>query len=131
MIEASRPRPPKQKMMSTCPQRDGQDHGGGHGCDVGVEQVGAHAGDVADVVADIVGDNRGIARVVFRNAEFDLAGQVCGDVGGLGEDAAAGLGKQGQGAGAEAEAEHDFSIVESGDKGWLRQPGWCRQRPCP
>ena len=68
----------------------GSEHHGrddGHG--VGLEQVGRHAGAVADVVAHVVGDHRGVARVVFRNAGFDLAHEVGADVRPLGEDAAA------------------------------------------
>jgi hypothetical protein len=56
---------------------------------VGLEQVGGHAGAVADVVADVVGDHGRVARVILRNAGFDLAHQVRADVGALGEDAAA------------------------------------------
>ena len=56
---------------------------------VGLEQVRRHAGAVADVVADVVGDHRGVARIVFGNAGFDLADEIGADVGALGEDAAA------------------------------------------
>ena len=90
------------------PERDcGDDQRGGHGRHIGVEQVGAHAGHVAHVVAHVVGDDGGVAGVVLRDAQLHLAGQVRGNIGGLGEDAAAGLGEQGQRAGAEGEAQQD------------------------
>ena len=72
---------------------------------VGLEQVGGHAGAVADVVAHVVGDHRRVARVVFRNAGFDLAHQVGADVGALGEDAAAQPREDRDQAGAEGKAQ--------------------------
>ena len=59
----------------------------GHG--VGLEKISGHAGTVADVVTHVVGDYGGVARVVFRNAGFDLAHEVRADVRALGENAAA------------------------------------------
>ena len=64
-------------------------HGGDDGHRIGLEQVGGHAGAVADIVADIVGDGGRVARIVFRDAGFDLADEIAADVGTLGEDAAA------------------------------------------
>jgi hypothetical protein len=74
--------------------RDAQDHradvlGGRR-----FEQVGAAAGAVADVVADEVRDHARVARVVLGMPFLDLADEVRPDVGGLGVDAAAELGKQ-------------------------------------
>ena len=66
-----------------------QNHGGDGGHRIGFKQVGGHAGAIADVVADVVGDGGGVARIVFRDAGFDLADHVAADVGTLGEDAAA------------------------------------------
>ena len=53
----------------------GQHHGGDDGHRIGLEQIGRHAGAVADIVADVIGDRCRIARIVFRNAGFDLADQ--------------------------------------------------------
>ena len=83
----------------------GQNHGRDRGHRIGLEQVGRHAGAVADIVADIVGDGRRIARVVFRNAGFDLADEVAADVRTLGEDAAAETGEDRDQRGAEAERD--------------------------
>ena len=58
-------------------------HRGDDGHRIGLEQVGRHARAVADVVADVVGDGRRVARIVFRNAGFDLAHEVGADVGAL------------------------------------------------
>ncbi len=62
---------------------------GGHGIDVALEDVGAHAGHVAHVVTDVVGNGRGVARIVLGNSHLDLADQVGAHIGGLGVDAAA------------------------------------------
>ena len=67
----------------------GENHGGDRGHRIGFEQVGRHAGAVADIVAHVVGDGRRVARIVFRNAGFDLADEIAADVSTLGEDAAA------------------------------------------
>ena len=56
---------------------------------VSFEQVGGHAGAIANVVAYVVSDGRRVARIVLRNARFDLAHEVGADVRSLGEDAAA------------------------------------------
>jgi hypothetical protein len=88
-----------------------QHHGRDHGHGVGLEQVGGHAGAVADVVTDVVGDHRRVARIIFRNAGFDLADQVGADVGALGEDAAAETGEDGDQRGAEGEADQRLDHV--------------------
>ena len=88
----------------------GNDQGGGHGRHVGVKQVRSHTGHVAYVVAYVVGDHRRVPGVILGDTQLHLAGEVGGDVGGLGENAAAGLGEQGQGAGAEGEAQQDGGI---------------------
>ncbi len=88
----------------------GHHHRGGHGGDVGVKQVSAHAGHVAHVVAHVVGDDGGVARVILGDAQLHLSGQVGRHVGGLGEDAAACLGKQRQGAGAKGEAQQHAGL---------------------
>ncbi len=74
---------------------------------VALEQVGGHAGAVADVVADVVGDRRRVARVVLRDAGFDLADEVGADVGRLGEDATADAEEQGEQRPAEPEPDED------------------------
>ena len=66
-----------------------QQHGGDQGDGVGFEEVGRHAGAVAHIVADIVGDDRGIARIILRDACLDLADEVCTHVRPLGEYSAA------------------------------------------
>ena len=66
-----------------------EQHGGDQGHGIGFEQVCGHAGAITDVVADVIRDHRGVARVVLRDAGFDLADQVGADVGALGENAAA------------------------------------------
>ncbi len=78
----------------------------------GLEDVRATAGAVADVVAYEVGDDGGIARVILWDAGLDLAHEVRADVGGLGVDAAAKLGKEGDEAGAEPEADDSRRRVE-------------------
>ena len=72
---------------------------------IGLEQVSRHARAVADVVADVVRDRGGIARIIFRNAGFDLADQIATDVSTLGEDAAAKTGKDRDQRGTEAERD--------------------------
>ena len=74
---------------------------------VGLEEVGGHAGTVADVVTDVVGNGGGVARVVLRDAGFDLADEVGAHVGGLGEDAAADTHEQGDERRPEAESDED------------------------
>ncbi len=66
-----------------------EQHGGDQRDRIGFEQVGRHAGAIADVVADVVGDDRRIARIILRNARFDLADEVGPHIGALGENAAA------------------------------------------
>ena len=83
----------------------GQHHGRNDRHGIGLEQIGGHAGAIADVVADVVRDGGRIARIVFRNAGFDLADQIATDVGALGEDAAAETGKDRDQRGAEAERD--------------------------
>ena len=82
-----------------------EQHRGRRRDDVGLEEVGRHAGAVADVVADVVGDDRRIARIVFRNARFDLTDEVGADVGGLREDTAAQTRKHRDQRAAEGEAD--------------------------
>ena len=82
-----------------------QHHGRDDRHRVGLEQVGRHAGAVADIVADVVGNGRRVARIVLRNAGFDLADQIAADVGALGEDAAAETGEDRDQRGAEAERD--------------------------
>jgi hypothetical protein len=68
-----------------------EQHTKDHGADVlgggALEQVGAAAGAVADIVADEIRDHGRVARIVFRNARFDLADQIRADVSRLGVDA--------------------------------------------
>ena len=73
--------------------------------DVGLEEVGGHARAVADVVADVVGDDRRVARIVLGDAGLDLTDEVCADVGGLREDAAAETRKDRDQRAAEREAD--------------------------
>ncbi len=70
-------------------QQRAEHHGGDDRDRIGLEQVGRHARAVTDVVADVVGDHGRVARIVLRNAGFDLADQIGADVGAFGEDAAA------------------------------------------
>ncbi len=84
---------------------DSQDHGGHDGHFVALEDVGRHAGAIPDVVPHVVGDGRGVARVVFGNAGFELADQVGPHVGRLGIDAAADAHEQRQQRPAEAKAK--------------------------
>ncbi len=72
---------------------------------MGVKEVCAHASHVPHVVPYVVCDNRGVARVVFGDAQFNLTHEICGDIRGFGEDAAARFGKEGQRRGSEAEAQ--------------------------
>jgi hypothetical protein len=82
-----------------------ENHGGDNGHRIGFEQVGSHAGAVADIVADVVGDRSRVARIVFRNAGFNLADEVAANVGTLGEDTAAETGEDGNQRSAEAESD--------------------------
>ena len=85
-------------------ERDGREHHGGNGRHhIGLEQVGRHAGAIADVVTDVVGDGGGVARIIFRDARFDLAHHVAADVRTLGEDAAAETGEDRDQRGAEGQ----------------------------
>ncbi len=78
-------------MPLACPaiEQAAEQHRRDDGHRVGLEEVRSHARAVAHVVADVVGDHRGVARIVFRNARFDLADEIRADVRTLGEDAAA------------------------------------------
>src|SRR5690606_2957245 len=115
-----------------------QEHGADGGDRVGLEQVGAHAGTVADVVTDVVGDDGRVARVVLRDARFDLAYQVGPDVGRLGVDAAADAGEEADQRGAEREAyqrldrvgqvEDDVEQQEEAGDAEQRQAGDCQAR---
>ena len=80
--------------------------------DIRLEQVRAHSRDITDVVTDVVGDGRRVAGVVFGYALFDLAHQVCADVGGLGVDAPTDPGEERDGGCAEAEPRHDGGLLE-------------------
>ena len=93
--------PASLKLGGKCDGRE--HHGGDGGHHIGLEQVGRHAGAVADIVAHVVGDGGGVARIIFRNARFDLAHHVAADVRTLGEDAAAETGEDRDQRGAEGE----------------------------
>ena len=95
--------------------------GGCHGGHVGVKQVRAHAGHIAHVVAYVVGDYGRVAGVILGDAQFHFSGQVRGDVGSLGKDAAAGLGEEGQGAGAEGEAQKNGGVAGDHQHGGYAQ----------
>ena len=82
----------------------GEHHGGNRGHHIGFEEVGRHAGAIADIVAHVVGNGRRVARIIFRDAGFDLAHHVAADIGTLGEDAAAETGEDRDQRGAEARA---------------------------
>ena len=70
-----------------------ENHGRNGRHHIGFKQVGGHAGAIADVVANVVGDRCGVARIIFRNAGFNLAHHVAANVCTLGEDAAAETGE--------------------------------------
>ena len=100
MIEVTTQAPPMASgstmpasLMASGKHDRREHHGGDRRHHIGFEQVGGHAGAVADIVADVVGDGCGVARIIFRNAGFDLAHHVAADVGTLGEDAAAETGE--------------------------------------
>ena len=92
-------------MPKTGIERRAEDHGADVFGGGGLEDVRAAAGAVADVVANQVSDDGGVAGVVLGDAGFDFADQVGADVGGLGVDAAAELGKERDQRGAKAEAD--------------------------
>ena len=94
--------PATEARIATPPITSGADDLGGREVDgaeehdrderdcVGLEEVGRHAGTVAHVVADVVRDHGGIGAGRPRGIPgFDLADEVCADVGGLRVDAAA------------------------------------------
>ena len=70
------------------------------------KKVGAAAGAITDVITHQVGNDGGIARIVFRNAGFNLAHQVGAHIGGFSVNTAAQLGEEGDEAGAETEAQN-------------------------
>ena len=70
------------------------------------EEVSATACAVSHVVADQVGHYRRVARVVFGDARFNLAHEVCAHVSSLGVNPSAKLGEQRNEARPEAKA-HD------------------------
>ncbi len=86
-------------------------HGGDDGDGIGFEEVGRHAGAIAHVVADVVGDDRGVARVVLRDARLHLADEVGADVRALGENAAAETREDRDERGAEAQADERMDDV--------------------
>ena len=79
---------------------------GEHRAAIALVEVGAHAGHVAHVVAHVVGNGGGIARVVLRNARFDLTDQIGPHIGRLGVDAAAHAGEERLRRGTHAEGQH-------------------------
>ena len=92
-------------------ERGREDGGSQDGTGVGLEQVGAHARDVAHVVAHVVGDGGRVARVVLRNARFDLAHEVGSHVGRLRVDAAAHTGEQSHSRSTGGEALHHADVL--------------------
>ena len=94
-----------QQIAQSLEQQCGENHGRTDGDDIGFEQVGRHPGAVTDIVAHIVGDHGRVARIVFRNAGFDLADQIGANVGSLGEDTAAQTRKDGNERGAECQTD--------------------------
>ena len=89
-----------------------EQHRGDRGDRVRLEQVGRHAGAVADVVAHVVGDDRGVARVVLRDAGLELADQVGADVGCLGVDATAEAGEHRDQRGTEGKPDQRIEVLE-------------------
>ena len=85
-------------------RRDSQNQRSHDRADIRLEEIGPHAGHIADVVADVVGDRRRVARIVFRDAGFDLTHQVRPDIGRLGVDASTHTGKERDRARSEREA---------------------------
>ena len=63
------------------------------------------AGAVTDVVTNQVRNHSGVARIVFRNAGFNLAHEVSTDVGRLGVDATTELREQCDETGTESVAD--------------------------
>ena len=55
---------------------------------VGFKHVGSHAGAVAHIFAHVVGNGGGVAGIILFEFGFELADEICPDVGGLGVDAA-------------------------------------------
>ena len=72
---------------------------------VGFVKVSAHTHDVADVVPDVIRDDRGVPRVIFRNADFYFTDQVRANVRAFSEDSAAHPGKERLSAGAHSGTE--------------------------
>ena len=95
-----------------------QHHGGNQGHRIGFEQVGGHAGAVTHVVAHVVGNHGRVARIVFRDAGFNLAHQVGAYVSALGEDAAAQTREDGDQRRAKGQADQR---VEQGGQVFVRR----------
>jgi len=87
-----------------------QKHHGYRAGDVTVKNIRAHARHVTHVVANIIRDHSRIAGVVLRDAKFNFAHQVRGDIRGLCVNATARFGQQRQGAGAKAKPEHGVRL---------------------
>src|SRR4030095_14351584 len=59
----------------------------------GFKPIGATASTITDVVATQIRDHRGVSRVVFGYAGFDLADKISANIRGLGIDTPAKLGE--------------------------------------
>ena len=81
-----------------------QKHRGNGGDRICFKKIRGHARAVAHVVAHVVRDDRGVARVVFRDAGFYFTDQICTDIRTLGIDASAQARKDRDERGAECQA---------------------------
>ena len=75
--------------------RRAEDHGADDLGGDGLEQIRAPRAAVAHVVPDEIRDDRGVPRVILRDARLHLSHQVGTHVGGFGVDAAAELSEEG------------------------------------
>ena len=100
-------------------QRHPENHRADVFCRGGLKQIGPTTGAVANIIPDEIGNDRRVARIVFGNARFNFAHQVCPHVGGFGVNATAELRKQRHKTGAKAVADN-----QKGDfLGWRYQRG--------
>ena len=94
--------------------RRAEDHGTDDLGGDGLEQIRAPRAAVAHVVPDEIRDDRGVPRVILRDARLHLSHQVGTHVGGFGVDAAAELREEGDERSAEAVAdEHERHLVDA------------------
>ena len=102
IIEAIRPKARATKGK----QADTEDHSANILRRGGFKEIGSTTGTVTYVISHQVGYNRGIARIILWDSRFDLTDKVRANIGRLGINSSAQLGKQGDERSAKAVTDY-------------------------